>query len=71
MIGALAEDRQVIVATQSPHLVDHFELNQVFVLELDDGRTELHQRDAEDLQRWLDDFSVGELWRKNLLGGRP
>ena len=71
MIDAVAEERQVIVATQSPHLVDHFELNQVFVLELDDGRTELHQRDSEDLQRWLDDFSVGELWQKNLLGGRP
>jgi len=71
MIGALAEDRQVIVATQSPLLVDQFELNQVFVLELDDGRTTLHQPDAEGLQRWLDDFSVGELWQKNLLGGRP
>ena len=71
MIGAMAEDRQVIVATQSPLLVDHFELNQVFVLELDDGRTKLHQPDAEGLQRWLDDFSVGELWQKNLLGGRP
>ena len=71
MIRALASRRQVIAATQSPLLVDAFELNEVSVLELRDGRTELHTPDAEQLRTWLDDFSVGELWQKNLLGGRP
>lgn len=71
MIGALAESRQIIVATQSPLLVDAFELDQVFVLEIQDGRTELHSPDSARLQTWLDEFSVGELWQKNLLGGRP
>lgn len=70
MIGALAESRQIIVATQSPLLVDAFELDQVFVLEIQDGRTELHRPDSARLQTWLDEFSVGELWQKNLLGGR-
>ena len=71
MILALAESRQVIVATQSPLLVDAFELDHVFVLEMRDGRTELRENDADQLQTWLDEFSVGELWQKNLLGGRP
>ena len=71
MIQALAESRQVIVATQSPLLVDAFDLDQVFVLEMREGRTELHRPKADPLQAWLDDFSVGELWQKNLLGGRP
>ena len=71
MIRALAGRRQVIAATQSPLLVDAFELHEVFVLELQDGRTELHTPDADQLKKWLDEFSVGELWQKNLLGGRP
>ena len=71
MIRALAGRRQVIAATQSPLLVDAFELREVFVLELRDGRTELHTPDADQLRKWLDEFSVGELWQKNLLGGRP
>lgn len=71
MIRALAGRRQVIAATQSPLLVDAFELDQVFVLELRGGRTELHTPDADQLRTWLDEFSVGELWQKNLLGGRP
>jgi len=71
MIRALAESRQVIVATQSPLLVDAFELDEVFVLEMREGRTELNTSPSEELEAWLEDFSVGELWQKNLLGGRP
>jgi len=71
MIRALAESRQIIVATQSPLLVDAFELDEVFVLEIQEGRTEIQRPPATELQTWLEDFSVGELWQKNLLGGRP
>ena len=71
MIRAIGEDREVILATQSPLLVDAFDLDEVFVLELRDGRTELTSPNSEQLQTWLDEFSVGELWQKNLLGGRP
>lgn len=71
MIHAMAESRQVILATQSPLLVDVFALKEVFVLEMKDGRTELESPDSVQLQTWLDEFSVGEMWMKNLLGGRP
>lgn len=71
MIQSLAQDRQIIVATQSPLMVDTFELDQLFVLEMVEGRTELRTQNVQLLQDWLDDFSVGELWQKNLLGGRP
>ena len=71
MIRALAESRQVLVATQSPLLVDAFALGEVFVLEMNGGSTELHVPNPDQLQTWLEEFSVGELWQKNLLGGRP
>ena len=71
MIQALSQSRQIIVATQSPLLVDDFALDQVSVLELRDGRTEIERRNGQDLTAWLEDYTVGELWQKNLLGGRP
>ena len=72
MIKALAGERQVIVATQSPLLVDAFDLDEVVVLDLRDGRTEARRLDADRYRRWLDEsFTPGELWQKNLLGGRP
>ena len=72
MIKALAEERQVIVATQSPLLVDAFGLDEIFVLDLQDGRTEFRKLDPNDYRIWLEDkFTPGELWQKNLIGGRP
>ena len=72
MIKSLATERQVIVATQSPLLVDAFGLDEIVVLELRDGQTEFCRLDADDYRSWLDDsFTTGELWQKNLIGGRP
>ena len=72
MIKSLAVERQIIVATQSPLLVDSFVLDEIFVLELQDGQTKFRKLKPDDYQSWLDDsFTPGELWQKNLLGGRP
>ena len=71
MIKALAEQSQVIVATQSPLLVDAFDLNEIFVLELEDGQTKVRKHCKSEYQHWLEEYSTGELWQKNLLGGRP
>ena len=71
MIKALAEQRQVIVATQSPLLVDAFDLNEIFVLDLEDGQTKVRKHCKSEYQHWLDEYTTGELWQKNLLGGRP
>ena len=72
MIKALAHDVQIIVATQSPLLVDVFELDEIVVLDLDSGRSVFRRLDADTYRTWLDDsFTPGELWQKNLFGGRP
>ena len=71
MIKALSTERQVIVATQSPLLVDAFNLDEILVLELRGNHTEANQLKSEEYGRWLEDFTTGELWQKNLLGGRP
>ena len=71
MIRSLSTQKQIIIATQSPRLVDTFGLDQTFVLELRKGRTEVHKYAPDDYLNWLDDYATGELWEKNLLGGRP
>ncbi len=71
MIQALGHDKQVIVATQSPLLVDTFSLNEIIVLELQDGETKVRRLDTNEYQHWLEEYTTGELWQKNLLGGRP
>jgi len=73
MIRALGADRQVIAATQSPLLVDAFDLDNVIVIETDGSRSFLKTLPFGDneWEEWLEEYSVGQLWEKNLLGGRP
>ena len=71
MIKSLSTHKQIIVATQSPLLVDSFDLEQIYVLNLKDGQTKVNRPNREELQLWLEEYSTGELWQTNILGGRP
>ncbi|MDR0995713.1 MAG: AAA family ATPase [Tannerella sp.] len=73
MIKAASEHAQVVVATQSPGLVDEFEANQVTVVEKDEekGCTIAHKLNEDDLKAWLKDYSLGQLWNKGVFGGQP
>lgn len=64
-------DTQVIVSTQSSLLLDHFRPEDVLVANRVDGSTHLTRLESTNLARWLEDYSLGQLWEKNEFGGRP
>jgi len=72
MLGSLvrmaAEGAQVILSTQSSLLLDQFEPEDVIVAERHDMATTLRRLDPEPLRK---EYSLGQLWEKNELGGRP
>ncbi len=71
MLQAVSVDRQIIVATQSVTLLDQLQLDDVLVADRADGQTVIHRPNTGDLDRWIERYSLGELWEKNLMGGRP
>ncbi|WP_044250241.1 AAA family ATPase [Chondromyces apiculatus] len=71
LIQSVATRRQVIVSTQSPAVLDAFLPRDIVVAERKDGATELRRLDEEALASWLEDYSLSELYDKNILGGRP
>ena len=64
-------ESQVVVSTQSSLLLDHFEPEEILVAERVNGATEFTRLDASRLAPWLESYSLGQLWEKNELGGRP
>lgn len=62
---------QVILGTQSPLLLDHFQPEDVLVADRVSGGTQFTRLESEKLAAWLEDYSLGQLWEKNELGGRP
>jgi predicted ATPase len=71
MIHSASVDTQVIAATQSPILLDYFEPEDILVAERKDGGTAFNRLNSDDYAHWLQDYSLGQLWEKNYLGGRP
>ena len=62
---------QIIASTQSTDLLNEFSPEHVIVADRKDGATHLQRLNAKALETWLSDHSLGELWEKNVLGGRP
>lgn len=71
MLRAASQESQVLLATQSVTLMNQFELGDLVVVERRDGASVFERPDPDRLSEWLDEYSLGELWEKNLLGGRP
>ena len=71
LIRAVATRIQVIVATQSMPLVDCFEPTDIVVVEREGRSSTFRRLEAEALGGWLEDYSLSELWEKNVIGGRP
>lgn len=71
LIESAAERTQVILSTQSPTLLDHFDPENVIVVNRRDGRSTFDRLDADALSVWLDEYSVGEIWQKNVVEGGP
>jgi hypothetical protein len=60
-----------LISTQSVTLVNHFEPLDVVVVEREGGQSVFRRLAEADMTNWLDDYSLGDLWEKNVLGGRP
>ncbi|MEW6358273.1 MAG: AAA family ATPase [Planctomycetota bacterium] len=71
LLRAASQRSQVLVATQSVTLVNQFEPEQIVVVDRKEGRSEFQRLDSSSIQDWLDDYGLGDLWEKNIFGGRP
>ncbi len=71
VIKSVSKKSQIIISTQSPLLVSHFEPEDIIVVELVEKETVFKRLEKKELEHWLEDYSLGELWQKNIIGGRP
>ncbi|HEX4516823.1 MAG TPA: AAA family ATPase [Polyangiaceae bacterium] len=63
---------QIVLSTQSVTLLDELDdPASVIVVEREGGQSVFRRPEPGSLDAWLDDYSLGEIWQKNLIGGRP
>ena len=71
LMKSASQHHQLIVSTQSVELVNEFEAEDLIVVDRKGGTSTFKRPDSKALSEWLAEYSLGDLWKKNLLGGRP
>jgi len=71
IIKVVSKKTQIVISTQSPQLISYFEPEDIIVVDLIDNQSSFRRLSAEELKDWLEDYTLGELWEKNIIGGRP
>jgi len=71
LIQRASDKKQLIISSQSIELIDNFNLEDLVIINHENNRTRFNRLDNEKLEAWLEEYSLGELWKSNILGGRP
>ena len=68
---------QLIVSTQSVQLLNAFGPHEdnagsrILIVEQDHGATAVTVPTPESLADWIEEYTIGDLWQMNILGGNP
>lgn len=71
MFKQVAESKQLIVSTQSVELVNELSPEDIVVVDQEEGASTFKRYTEDELSGWLEEYSMGEIWKRNILGGRP
>ena len=72
MLKTVSRRAQVVVSTQSVTLANQFDWKDMIIVEqTENGESRFRKLKEKDVELWLDDYSIGDLWEKNLIGGNP
>ena len=71
MFRKVSRKTQIIASTQSVTLADEFDIEDLIVVDRVDNHSEFRRLNTEDYEQWLEEYSLGDIWQKNLIGGVP
>lgn len=71
LISRASEKKQLIISSQSVELINNFEPQHIIAVDRENDCSILRRLDSDKLSDWLEDYTLGELWKRNILGARP
>lgn len=71
LIRKASDKTQIILSTQSINLIDNFDPEDIVVTDRKEDGSAFKRLKTEDLNQWLDDYTLGDLWGQNKLGAQP
>ncbi|UCJ13795.1 MAG: AAA family ATPase [Phormidium sp. PBR-2020] len=71
LFGSVSLHTQVIVSSQSSPFLDYFETEDIITVDIAEKASQFRRLKSEELEPWLEDYSLGEVWQKNVIAGGP
>ena len=71
LVRSASSQKQVILATQSVNMVSCFSPEDIIVADRKDEQSVFTRLSGDQLSAWLEDYSLGDIWEKNIIGGQP
>lgn len=71
IIQSISDHTQIICSTQSVTFTNHFAPEDLIIVDHVQGASHFSRPDKQKLDIWLQDYQMGDIWNKNLIGGRP
>jgi predicted ATPase len=71
MFRIASKKTQIIASTQSVTFADYFDVEDILVVDTKENATVFKRLDSEEFKEWTDEYTVGDMWQKNLIGGVP
>jgi predicted ATPase len=71
MMRSVAHQTQIIASSQSVTLANQFEWQDLIIVEQTDNASQFRRLSEPEIKLWLDNYRLGDLWEKNLIGGTP
>jgi predicted ATPase len=62
---------QILISTQSSSFLNSFDAEDVITVKREGKESQFKRLNPKELDIWLDDYSLGEVWEKNIIGGGP
>lgn len=71
MMRTASSKTQIIASTQSVTLANQFSWEDLIIVDRVNDASQFRRLSEQDVAAWLDEFAIGELWEKNVIGGTP
>ena len=71
MFGKASYHTQILISTQSSSFLDNFNPEDVITVDRVGKESQFKRPNVEELEAWLEEYSLGEIWEKNIIGGGP
>ncbi len=71
LIRKASAKSQIIISTQSVNFVDNFEPEEIITVDRENNESVFNRLNSDNLNSWLSEYTIGDLWQKNVIKGQP